>query len=89
MELFDFNKLSKGPIVREAYPAGNEIWTNLEYSSDNKFILISTNGSYLKLLSSYNAKQIGSDLTGHLHGNVHNGPVRGAFLDGIFTQRMK
>ena len=82
VELFDFNKLNKGPFVQESFPVNGEIWTDISFSQDNRFILISTNGSYLKLLSSFDAKQIDVDLSGHLPSNTHKPPIKGAFLEG-------
>ena len=70
-------------MVREKFKVGAESWTNIEYSWNNQLILISTNGDYLKILSSQDLQPIGSDLTGHLPTNYSNGPTRGAFVDGL------
>ena len=68
---------------REKFKVGEEEWTRLDFSPDNRTILVSTTGNYMKLLSSLTAKNIGEDLTGHVPANFNHGPTRGAFLDGV------
>jgi hypothetical protein len=62
VDFLDFNKLDEGAFARESFPVGEESWTKMEYSDDNRYILISTNNDYMILLGSYDAKQIGARL---------------------------
>lgn len=75
IKLYDLRSFEKGPfsnfkIGRGADP--NTEWTGLKFSNDGKFILVSTNGSTIKLVDAYNGNVLH---TFQVRGRIDNGDV--------------
>jgi len=68
VKLYDLRSFDKGPFSSFKLQADSkEIeWTGLKFSPDGKSILISTNGSVIKLIDSYNGTSL-QTFTGHLN----------------------
>merc|ERR1711994_849965 len=68
VKLYDLRSFDKGPFSSFKLQADSkEIeWTGLKFSPDGKSILISTNGSVIKLIDSYNGTNL-QTFTGHLN----------------------
>merc|ERR1712198_285934 len=68
VKLYDLRSFDKGPFSSfKLHADSKEIeWTGLKFSPDGKSILISTNGSVIKLIDSYNGSTLQS-FTGHLN----------------------
>lgn len=70
VKLYDLRSFDKGPFSSFALePRSKEVeWTGLKFSPDGKSILISTNGSDIKLLDSFNGSPL-QTFNGHLNSN--------------------
>jgi len=68
VKLYDLRSFDKGPFSSfKLHADSKEIeWTGLKFSPDGKSILISTNGSVIKLIDSYNGTSL-QTFTGHLN----------------------
>ncbi|CAF0869885.1 unnamed protein product [Brachionus calyciflorus] len=80
IKLYDLRSFEKGPfsnfkIEKEARDMNIE-WTGIKFSPDGKYILISTSGSMIKLVDSFNGNVLHS-FTGH--SNVRNIPLEASF----------
>ena len=78
VKLYDLRSFDKGPFSSFRLQADSkEIeWTGLKFSPDGKSIVISTNGSVIKLIDSYNGSTLQS-FTGHL--NSKQVPLEASF----------
>lgn len=68
VKLYDLRSFDKGPFSSFKFQADSkEIeWTGLKFSPDGKTILISTNGSVIKLVDAFNGQTL-QTFTGHLN----------------------
>jgi len=68
VKLYDLRSFDKGPFSSFKFQADSQEieWTGLKFSPDGKSILISTNGSVIKLIDSYNGTSLQA-FTGHLN----------------------
>lgn len=80
IKLYDLRSFEKGPfsnfkISKNERDVGIE-WTGLKFSPDGKTILVSTNGSMIKLIDAFDGHVIHSFTT---HSNVRNIPLEASF----------
>jgi COMPASS component SWD2 len=68
VKLYDLRSFDKGPFSSFKLNVDSKDieWTGLKFSPDGKSILISTNGSVIKLIDSYNGTSL-QTFTGHLN----------------------
>lgn len=80
IKLYDLRSFEKGPfsnfkISKDHRDQGIE-WTGLKFSPDGKTILVSTNGSMIKLIDAFNGHVIHTFTT---HANIRNIPLEASF----------
>jgi len=77
VKLYDLRSFDKGPFSSFKFSADKDIeWTGLKFSPDGKTILISTNGSHIRLIDSFSGNTL-QTFTGHL--NSKNIPLEASF----------
>ncbi|XP_040567699.1 WD repeat-containing protein 82 [Lepeophtheirus salmonis] len=77
VKLYDLRSFDKGPFSSFKFPPEKEMeWTGLKFSPDGKTILISTNGSLIKLIDAFSGQTL-QTFTGHL--NTKGIPLEASF----------
>jgi COMPASS component SWD2 len=80
IKLYDLRSFEKGPFsnfkVNKDPTNPNVEWTGLKFSPDGKTILVSTNGSMIKLIDAFTGNVLHT-FTGH--ANVKNIPIEASF----------
>jgi len=81
VKLYDLRSFEKGPFSNFKVPKDKEKekdieWTGLKFSPDGRFILVSSNGSMIKLVDAFNGNLVHT-FTGHQ--NMRNIPLEASF----------
>jgi COMPASS component SWD2 len=77
VKLYDLRSFDKGPFTTFKLPAEKECdWTGLKFSKDGKSILVSTNGSCIRLVDAFSGQSL-QTFTGHL--NNKGIPIEASF----------
>jgi COMPASS component SWD2 len=76
VKLYDLRSFDKGPFSSFKFTEKEAEWTGLKFSPDGKTILISTNGSLIKLIDAFSGQSL-QTFTGHL--NSKNIPLEASF----------
>jgi len=80
IKLYDLRSFEKGPFsnfkITKDMRDQNIEWTGLKFSPDGKTILVSTNGSMIKLIDAFNGNVL-QTFTGH--ANARNIPLEASF----------
>ncbi|XP_059099380.1 WD repeat-containing protein 82-like [Tigriopus californicus] len=77
VKLYDLRSFDKGPFSSFKFNVDKDIeWTGLKFSPDGKSILVSTNGSFIRLIDSFGGSTL-QTCTGHL--NSKNLPLEASF----------
>lgn len=77
VKLYDLRSFDKGPFSSFKFQADKDIeWTGLKFSPDGKTILISTNGSMIRLIDAFSGNSL-QTFTGHM--NSKNIPLEASF----------
>merc|ERR1711981_436111 len=70
VKLYDLRSFDKGPFSSFKFQVEKDIeWTGLKISPDGKTILISTNGSMIRLIDAFNGNSL-QTFTGHLNSKA-------------------
>lgn len=77
IKLYDLRSFDKGPFITFKLTQEKECdWTGLKFSRDGKTILISTNGSFIRLIDAFHGTPL-QTFTGHL--NNKGIPIEASF----------
>eukprot|EP00095_Tigriopus_kingsejongensis_P001573 snap_masked-scaffold907_size82601-processed-gene-0.9 protein:Tk01573 transcript:snap_masked-scaffold907_size82601-processed-gene-0.9-mRNA-1 annotation:"wd repeat-containing protein 82" len=77
VKLYDLRSFDKGPFSSFKFPVDKDVeWTGLKFSPDGKSILVSTNGSFIRLIDSFGGSSL-QTFTGHL--NSKHLPLEASF----------
>lgn len=77
VKLYDLRSFDKGPFSSFKFAVDKDVeWTGLKFSPDGKTILVSTNGSLIRLIDSFSGETL-QTFTGHL--NSKSIPLEASF----------